>query len=794
MMKNIIRVLIGLFVIATSSSHAFKVDTHVWVGQQVINDLEDDGKLTIKLDGKSVDFIIPTDVKNAILSNKAAYLMGNIGPDAVPDAVVGQVVIHPGVENEVYQNIGWKTNKWLEYLLANSKDDPTAKAFAYGFVGHAAADTFAHTYVNQYAGDIFRIFDNETLVEQRHIILEGFISKFTPPLKDWQGNPIDKSWQNIVNSAEYIKFVKEKLIYNAQVQGEYKKVPGAGHLVAVTEFKKGIHNLAGQEIWHDIDVLVAQIVAACFDIQLTKEEAAKLVNELQPVMPVINEEIPDAVQDANRDFYRAVARFDAKVFKNLTTAVDKMKSSEEKLLSKHQDWRRKLTEILAIPGCPKIPVPYTKCKWYGCYIKTRWVDDPVCKHTRQLIADTNELTLSAVESLEDQLFELNDSLRRDTIAAHTELSKAMVAVQEIHESITDFAQVFGTTVSPIQSYLLNWEMEVDLAIDAYVTAASQTMLNTMDPNTDPTQPLRTWFDCYGKSMIGAPIVISGCKFKANIAQIKKAIDTNLLILDRLGSLGTGLPGPHELKMLQDQLMDDLTEKLKDEVGEALVDKYLPDEVKELVDLFAVDVNDTSLNHFFTKPDQSQKGLVMIGDMASRVRAEMHEMNGVFDPNEYAVIYNAVVLAKLALVDWYNFESLAIEATSTDYQQYRGYLYNIVAQSLGSIDGNHQWMPTPPPYPRMKTTYSTVNYSYSSLPDDIGFVLWSGDMRDKIFRKVFKGPISPGIDSPSVIGMSNLPHLEAYPYRPCSANPFPDDIKDKKCVLVWLIPILSGLLN
>jgi len=35
-------------------AHAFKIDTHLWIGLQVINDLENDGNITIKLTGRTI--------------------------------------------------------------------------------------------------------------------------------------------------------------------------------------------------------------------------------------------------------------------------------------------------------------------------------------------------------------------------------------------------------------------------------------------------------------------------------------------------------------------------------------------------------------------------------------------------------------------------------------------------------------------------------------------------------------------------------------------------------------------
>jgi hypothetical protein len=785
-------------------SYAFKLETHVWVGQQVINDLEDvDGKLSFNLGDQSVYLNIPSDVRSAILNNKAAFLMGNIGPDAVPDVVVGQTVVHPGVEDKNYLNIGWRTNKWLEYLLNVSKNDPLAKSFAYGYLGHAAADVMAHTYVNQYSGGIFRLLDGETLVEQRHIALESYIAKYTPPLTDRSGL-VNNSWRDIISKPAFTDFVRKNLVYDSTIQSEYKKVPTAAHLVAYTEFRNGIDSLAEKGIWRDIDIAVAQIVAAYFGVTLSSEEAGAIVDKMQPVMNTVNGRIPDAIQDANRQFYTEVERFDKRVFKNLSTANEQMKAAEQKLLDKHQSYRQKFFSIESEKrkkiGCPKKyldPIGYAACK-------------KINEDLDSLIDSLN----SSLNRLENELFSLNDNLRTSTVKAQNELSKAVVSAQKIQDSLIDFIQVFGGNVSPIQSYLRFWRGDVDAAMSAYVTAASQMMLNTMKPAIrfgtdgkaeDPFTPIETWFDCYHMQIIGIPNPISGCEFKTNVQALRDSIDKVLLLAEQATSVGSsiGIPGSAELRKLQDETIGKLEQKLKDKVTDK-IKSMIPEEIQQILLVLKAEASDQLLNQYFNtaESERAVKGIVMIPDMSDRVKAEMHlTSQNTFDPNQYAVAYNAVVLAKLALLDKVNFDQLAQAAGSNDYGNYFYSGDNLVAQAFASIDGNHQWMPLPPPYPNTFNQYGPVKYTYSAevctyalsgCTPGMGFVPWKGDMRDKLFRKLFKGPLSPGIDSPQSINKSVIVG-QAYTYQACAARPFPSDISDRTCLVVWLIPVLSGLL-
>ena len=153
----------------TASLFAFDTRTHVWIAQEVINDLADNGKVTIAPFG---EFDVDAALSDAILQNRRIYRMANIGPDGFPDVIGGQVTVHPGLEDGYIDDNtttlvrGWKSDTWFKWVLQQSQTSQE-KAFAYGYLAHGAADVFAHTYVNMYSGDIFDMNDGETDVEKR---------------------------------------------------------------------------------------------------------------------------------------------------------------------------------------------------------------------------------------------------------------------------------------------------------------------------------------------------------------------------------------------------------------------------------------------------------------------------------------------------------------------------------------------------------------------------------------------------------------------------------------------------
>ena len=96
--------------------------------------------------------------------------------------------------------------------MLNGVRTPRQRAFAYGYLTHAAGDVFAHTYVNTYTGDFFDLADGQE-AEIRHMALEEFMKKHMPPIRDVAGNTLDA--QAIVEAPA--AFVRDRLILNSTV-------------------------------------------------------------------------------------------------------------------------------------------------------------------------------------------------------------------------------------------------------------------------------------------------------------------------------------------------------------------------------------------------------------------------------------------------------------------------------------------------------------------------------------------------------------------------------------------------
>lgn len=167
-------------------AYAWKPNTHVFLAEEVIKDAIDDGKVSIYrtdyensgiLD-KVGDYEVDPELLNALRAHPQQYRAGVLGPDAYPDILTGQQVIHPDNSSSG----GSISNSWLKYLwdLTSTPDNntPPIKAFVAGYLTHAAGDMYGHTFVNNFTGDAFTFEPPTNAI--KHIVLEGYVGKRTP--------------------------------------------------------------------------------------------------------------------------------------------------------------------------------------------------------------------------------------------------------------------------------------------------------------------------------------------------------------------------------------------------------------------------------------------------------------------------------------------------------------------------------------------------------------------------------------------------------------------------------------
>lgn len=193
--------LTALVLLTCATAQAFKPTTHVALAEVALEEALASGKVTVyRVDGATIgakvgDYSVEPELLAALRSHGDQYRAGVLGPDAYPDIMTGQQVIHPD-STETGGSNTWLTHLWtagqataatpaaLKNLFGKVLGDqapsrPATLAFVAGYLTHAAGDMFAHTYVNHFAGGDFELGNNAI----KHLVFEGYLAKTGPKPK-----------------------------------------------------------------------------------------------------------------------------------------------------------------------------------------------------------------------------------------------------------------------------------------------------------------------------------------------------------------------------------------------------------------------------------------------------------------------------------------------------------------------------------------------------------------------------------------------------------------------------------
>jgi hypothetical protein len=226
---------LGVAVAALSLSGsclAWKPKTHIYLADLVLRDIKN-GKITLyKVDhvtgenlGVLGEYAVDQNLVDAITANRKIFNAGVLGPDAFPDIVTGQCSIHP--QNSMDEG----SNSWLEHIWRKAQQGGAKeRAFAAGYLFHAAGDMYAHTYMNHFAGGPFDIGRNAV----RHIVLEGLIGKYTPTISsksfsismgDGDNTVRDFIYNNMINATLGSTLENKLLIVSPDFESSALSVP-----------------------------------------------------------------------------------------------------------------------------------------------------------------------------------------------------------------------------------------------------------------------------------------------------------------------------------------------------------------------------------------------------------------------------------------------------------------------------------------------------------------------------------------------------------------------------------------
>jgi len=173
---GLIACLAATFTAATPAM-AWKPTTHAYFADVALRDALEDGfvSFTNLKTGAAMTYPVDTVALEALRNAPAHYRAGVLGPDAYPDILTGQQVVHP-VPGE--SGVSGGTNAWLQNVWDGFVGTPQQRAFRLGYLTHAAGDMYGHSFVNFFTGGNFTLSPLDNAI--RHLVLEGYIDKRLP--------------------------------------------------------------------------------------------------------------------------------------------------------------------------------------------------------------------------------------------------------------------------------------------------------------------------------------------------------------------------------------------------------------------------------------------------------------------------------------------------------------------------------------------------------------------------------------------------------------------------------------
>lgn len=825
--------IVILLLAVCSTSSAFGLKTHIWIGQRLLNEVQSSCRVTIADALTSIN----TEVCNSIRAHPGAFLSGVLGPDAFPDLITGQVTTHPGIEGD------WTTGDWLSHMYSRASSGRDL-AFAAGYVVHAASDVFAHTYVNAYAGDIF-ILNDERAVERRHFVLEKYIDAKLP------GYSFDPS--SLAPPADYLR---DKLLHDGSASRQARKSGIALHIAAMEGIYRNVGDLEKNldNLEKDAGKVIGQIVATMIDVnariatgepQLASAKATLEANKGRLLVEQkaydeaykLFKSAADAV-DANKGLINSKA-LEAKVASEAADTAkkiaDEATATAANLSNQGIDLQSQLDQTartILVKSCNTV-VRDGACRavCFFCGSICEKISEKVCK----TVDEVNSVWTNLSDQVNSAKKAANDATARaaqEAGTAATETAKATAALQakvaaesltaglegtrvaakaahdvaaarlKVERDATELAQKKAdelvdeikklretlvdseaiksaitelvTSSNILSFYAKNWRHGMDRAGSEFILASSRVSQGMLKGRSQFVSTYLEWWKCYGHAYTPVPPQFGQavCAYEDFLSKMQNEVDK---------LVGRILPPPfNALFVRYEQLKTDIKTEVANKVGDAGLEfakLVAPDATTaDFIELLVKPENATAakLNEVYSVvADAGGKKLLVFESMTKLIDVDLHLRNDQLDSEAFAALVNALVLSKIALMDTNALKGLVWvlggDPSAITPADGNG-RYSILSNMVRSIDGNHQWQAYGLPYPRT---------GEPPQPSDAERRRYGyGPKGDRPGLDFFNKPdlrstIFPVIFKGPMSGsLSQHPGMASYPFKDCAANPFP----------------------
>jgi polyhydroxyalkanoate synthesis regulator phasin len=692
----------AVLLLPTHAAQAFGLKTHLWIAQRVLDDILPDCAVT--LSGGS--YAVPQDLCDAIRHHPGAFLAGALGPDAYPDLINGQVTAHPGIEGD------WQTADWLKHLH-RSASAPEEVAFSSGYLTHAAGDTFAHTYVNAYAGDVFALGD-ERAVERRHFVLEKYIDYRLPA-----GEPDPNRMRAPA------AFLAGRLILNRDAARVSAKSGMGAHISAMYGVYVTVDQLARQldSLEDAAGGALANVVAEHVDLttrfatgeaqlKLAREglsAAENILAEQERALEKAQRELDNALQElasnadkiaklnsliaANRDIIEGAG----KAIGDVNSTIADLQQREIKLTNDILQSGREVCEWVSKQQCKAVCLgglkPVCKdvcedvlrqvCRPAEAVIELNKVrgrllneqaklNDLISRRATAVAAEAAaqaekaqaQALRNVLEGARQAAQITFDAAREATVAQRNVVREARAGVDALKAEIERLRQKIVDTASlkdaiqqlvaqsnVLSGYARHWRTGIEVASREYINAALKASTLLASGQSGVLSVYAEWLTCYGSAFTPVPYELGqySCSVLSFLADVERTINEFLL---------TNLPPPFD-ELFRQYL--DVRQHVQGEVKRAAGDAVLhlaklasPDATTaDLIDLMANPNNATAgkLSEVFSQVgDAGGKPLLTFDNAVQMIDADVGLSNGRVSATRFAALRHAVTLSKLALLN------------------------------------------------------------------------------------------------------------------------------------------------
>lgn len=722
-MKHLSGGALAVLLLLSPNALAYGLKAHLWVGEQVLQDLANDCKVSLA----DSETELPQEVCSSIRAHPGHFLSGTLGPDLYPDLITGQVTTHPGIEDVpgrgrdaeppqvgvdgvepvnacANPSRAWKTSDWLRHVYDHAEPGPEL-AFAAGYLVHAASDVFAHTLVNAYAGDTFSLADEHN-VEVRHSVIERYLDARIS---------LDPA---VIQSLQVpVEFVRDRLVLDPCAGKQAAQVGFARHVAAMSRRHSEIEAIAleSEGLNRDVEARVASAAADARSAESTIESDRQRLSALASRVAELKSarQLQAAGRAAQQKSYAKL-----KVEHEALRAVVAGEASAEQA--------QQAAAVLgdrAAKGDGRVGI------WHA-----------LAETERDLAQTANQ-------------FEPFLSLQRELSTAQSDLARLNQSLMLNETRLTEAKRVgaqldrVSQANQALRSDARKWVDAMDAAGADYIRMAHATGARILAGEKPSGTEYRDWLKCHALtfSKVSYRVSSTNCALQKKVKAIKDDLDATMQ--DLPGPAGAMYSGLVALRKKWDAYVRGQMQKA---VLKQLQDGKLS--TGRLVTLLTAPEYATRerLKAEFAKPVKGRKDLVVFPDAAELIDREFQFSSPAWMPGQVPALAHAVSLSKMSLLDAAGVRSMTRSLGGVDTAvpiSDSGRRYSVLYQTVRSIDGNHQWQRHGAPYWRQSGALSPLapacrQFGYGPADGtDMGFPLYAeATLRSSVFVQVFPAPV------------------------------------------------------